>query len=130
VAAPIVAIVGVLALACVSGVLAVILPVLLLAARLTRTGRWLPPLAGLAFFAAGVVVAVQIGAYPASATGAFGVPAQVLSILALAAVLCSCVLDAPGWSSRRIDHDVDAMDPAPVRPRPATSDVFSGSDSR
>jgi hypothetical protein len=90
----------------VAGALAVIFPVLLLLARLVRSGRWLPVLAGASFLAAGVAAAIEIGRFPASDVGVFGWPAQVASALALAAVFCSVAVHSSRWARKARDVPV------------------------
>ena len=92
---------GTAALVVLGGVVALALPLLLLVAWITRSGRWLPALAGLSYLAAGIVVAVHVGPYPASGVGTFGWPAQALSLLALAAVFGSLAVDGTQWRRRR-----------------------------
>ncbi len=67
--------------------------VLALLAR--RRPALLSPLAGLAMLAAGIVGAVAVNPFPGEHMGAFGVYAEVLSEVALAAVLVSA-LGRPG----------------------------------
>ena len=69
-------------------------------------------IAGLAFVAAGVVVAVHPVAIPSSHEGAFGVPAQLLSVLALCAVLSVVIVEEhrPTW--HRIHRGGRAVDVA------------------
>jgi hypothetical protein len=74
---------------------------LFLVARVFRSGRWLPVVAGLSYLAAGIVVAARVGPYPASGVGTFGWPAQALSLLALAAVFGSLAVDSSRWRRRR-----------------------------
>jgi arabinofuranan 3-O-arabinosyltransferase len=81
----------------VAGALAVVFPVLLLLAWFVRSGRWLSVLAAASFLAAGVAAAIDIGRFPASDVGVFGWPAQVASLLALAAVLASVVVLSSRW---------------------------------
>ena len=71
--------------------------------------------AGAAFLAAGIVVASAAGAEPGTHHGAFGVPAQLASAIALAAVAASVVVAdrAPRFSLRRTKSERDvATDPA------------------
>ncbi len=76
---------------CVGGVL-VLLLVPLIAVAHRWGGRAAATIAGVSFVAAGIVVAVKpvpvIGAHE----GAFGAPAQILSVVALCAVLASVVV--------------------------------------
>ena len=49
--------------------------------------------AGVSFFAAGVVVALNPNTVPGYHIGAFGGPVQFLSVVAIGAVLCTVVVD-------------------------------------
>lgn len=79
------------------GALALVFPVLILAAWLVRSSRWFAALAALSYLAAGIAVAVQIGTFPASNLGVFGWPAQAASFVALAAVLAAWVVQCSRW---------------------------------
>jgi arabinofuranan 3-O-arabinosyltransferase len=83
------------------GALALVLPVLLLIAWLLRSNRWLPLFAGLSFMLAGVAVARHIGTTPLSGMGAFGRPAQIASLVAIASVLASVIVETRWWRTRR-----------------------------
>jgi len=84
------------------GVLALAFPVLLAVMWFTRSRRWLPVLAMLAYGVAGLGVAVHAGLTPESYLGAFGRPAQIASIIAISTVFASLVGDT-GWWRRRTD---------------------------
>jgi arabinofuranan 3-O-arabinosyltransferase len=75
-------------------VMALVLVPLLLAAR--RWGSDLMALiAGVSFFVAGVVVAVNPNVIPAYHLGAFSASVQLLSVVAIGAVMCTVVVDEP-----------------------------------
>ena len=97
----IVAALAAVALVVIGGMFVLALAGLLLLVWAVRSARWLPALAALCYVAAGIVVAIQIGAYPTTNTGAFGSPAEALSLVALAAVLASLVHHV--WRSRPED---------------------------
>jgi arabinofuranan 3-O-arabinosyltransferase len=82
---------AVVALAAITGFLAggvlVVLVAVLLA--LPQRRRILPLLAAPAYAVSGLVVALQPGRFPASGSGAFGPAAQILTILALIALVLS-----------------------------------------
>lgn len=82
------------------GVLALIFPILFAIMWLTRSRRWLPLLAALAYGVAGLVVAAHVGVSPESHLGAFGRPAQIGSIVAITAVFSSLVGDTTWWKRR------------------------------
>jgi len=82
---------GVLAIVLVGGPLVVVFIPLGLLAR--RRRHWLGWMAGGAFLLAGMVVAVHAGRQPATHSGAFGWPAQALSVLSLASVFASLIGD-------------------------------------
>ncbi len=80
---------------CVGGVL-VFLLVPLVAATYRWGTRFASAIAGLAFAAAGILVAVQPNSDPFGyilSSGAFGAPAQLLSVVALGAVLSAVIVD-------------------------------------
>jgi hypothetical protein len=112
----IVSAIGLVVLALVSGALALVyLPMLVIAARWGR--RVTTVIAGVAFAAAGVAVAISPGAEPATGLGAFGAPAQIFSAIALAAVLASVVAtDRGAKESRR-------------RPRARVATISGGCES-
>jgi arabinofuranan 3-O-arabinosyltransferase len=82
-----------LALIVVAGPLALLFIPLLFVAR-----RWplMPVIVGCAFLAAGIAVTLHPGAPPGANSGAFGVFAQVASVVTLAALLASVVINRPG----------------------------------
>jgi peptidoglycan/LPS O-acetylase OafA/YrhL len=80
-------------------VFVLLLPAFLGLAWYVRSRRWLPVLALVAYLAAGVVVAVNVGISPATNVGAFGRPAQIASEVALAAVLSAFVANGR-WRKR------------------------------
>jgi arabinofuranan 3-O-arabinosyltransferase len=108
--AGVVLVVAALALYVVGGILAVGLIGLIFVAWAIRSAAWLPVVAGLSYFGASVAVAREVGRYPTSAVGAFGIPAQVASALALAAVFASVVVSSSWWqrmrSRRQRDKDL------------------------
>jgi arabinofuranan 3-O-arabinosyltransferase len=104
--------IGVVLLALVAGPLALILLPLLAVAL-----RWGPHvtswIAGGAFLAAGVAVACSPGAEPATHLGAFGVPAQLGTAIALAALMASVVaIERARGLGRRQETPDDAARPS------------------
>jgi len=88
-------------------VMAVLLVPLLYAAR-----RWggglMGAVAGLSFFAAGLIVALNPEKIPGYHHGAFSAPVQFLSVVAIGAVMCTVVVDS---REQPVDtHRVDATD--------------------
>jgi arabinofuranan 3-O-arabinosyltransferase len=84
----------------VSGPLALLAVPLFFAARHWGERR-MAVVAFLAFIAAGSAAALSPGALPAARVGAFGLPAQVASVVALAVVLSTLVAEARGWKLAR-----------------------------
>ena len=82
------------------GVLALILPLLLAVAWIVRAHRWLGVLALVAYAAAGVAVAYDIGNYPGTGIGAFGRPAQIASMVALAALFSAFIAQDKRWARK------------------------------
>jgi arabinofuranan 3-O-arabinosyltransferase len=70
------------------GALVLLLPLLLL---VPARHRQMPVIAALAYACAGLFVAYQAGQFPGSGAGAFGAPAQLLAVVALAALTVSLV---------------------------------------
>jgi hypothetical protein len=83
----------------VGGVFVILLPAFLGLVWFTRSQRWLPELALVAYLGAGIAVAVHVGISPATEVGAFGRPAQIASEVALAAVLGAFVVNGR-WRKR------------------------------
>jgi arabinofuranan 3-O-arabinosyltransferase len=85
-----------LVLILVSGPLALLAVPLLFMAR-----RWgglaMAMVAAGAFAVSGVLVAWHAGALPETGTGAFGRPAQIAAVIALAALLCALAAESRGW---------------------------------
>jgi arabinofuranan 3-O-arabinosyltransferase len=89
---------AVTAVALLSWPLVLVVPPLIYVGR--RRPEALPWIAGAAMLAAGVIVALQPGRSPASDTGAFGAPAQLLAVTAVAAVVAALATRAaPGNAS-------------------------------
>jgi arabinofuranan 3-O-arabinosyltransferase len=98
--ATVLAAVATVVLVVLGGVLALILPVLLVVTWIVRARRWLGVLAMVAYVAAGVAVASHVGNYPGTGIGAFGKPAQIASVVALAATFSAFVAEGTWWTSR------------------------------
>jgi arabinofuranan 3-O-arabinosyltransferase len=76
----------------VGGALALVLLPLVLVGRRWGT-RWLAAMSGAAFALAGLIVAVDPNTVVDYSSGAFGAPAQILSVVALCAVLAVVVVE-------------------------------------
>jgi len=98
--AMVLALVATIALVILGGVLALILPLLLAVAWIVRAHRWLGVLALVAYAAAGVAVAYDIGNYPGTGIGAFGRPAQIASMVALAALFSAFIAQDKRWARK------------------------------
>jgi arabinofuranan 3-O-arabinosyltransferase len=81
--------IGSLAVFLVAGLLALAVPVLILAAGAIRRPQVIPVIAGGLYGAAGVFVVLEPGRFPADTAGAYGAPAQALAAIALAALVAS-----------------------------------------
>jgi arabinofuranan 3-O-arabinosyltransferase len=101
----ILATIAIVVLVTLGGVLALILPMLLALAWTIRARRWLGMLALVAYAAGGVVVAHHVGRYPGADIGAFGRPAQIASVVALAAVFSALIAEDKWWSKRKRDPE-------------------------